>query len=60
MAYPKALKEAALGKLLNTDLSLRQISEEVGIARATLHGWKKQYMMKDDPEAICWVFWVKY
>ncbi len=52
MAYTKELKEAALDKLLNTDLSLRHISEELGIPDATLHGWKKQYLMKEDPDAI--------
>ena len=52
MTYSKEFKEAALDKLLNTDLSLRQICEELGVPRATLHGWKKDYLMKEDPEAI--------
>jgi transposase-like protein len=52
MTYPRDFKEAVLDKIFNSDLSFRQISAEVGIPRATLHGWKKQYMVKEDPEAI--------
>ena len=52
MTYPRELKEAVLDKIFNSDLSFRQISEEMGVPRATLHGWKKQYMMKEDPEAL--------
>ena len=52
MTYSKEFKEAALDKLINSDLSLRQISEELGVPRATLHGWKKDYLVKEDPEAI--------
>jgi hypothetical protein len=42
MSYPSIIKEAALEKLFHTDLSLRHIADELGIPRATLHGWKKQ------------------
>jgi len=42
MSYPKIIKEAALVKMFHTDLSLRHISDELGIPRATLHGWKRQ------------------
>ena len=52
MTYPRELKEAVLDKLFNSDLSFRQISEEMGIPRATLHGWKKRYMIKEDPDAL--------
>ena len=51
MTYSKEFKEIALDKLLNSDVSFRQISEELGVPRATLHGWKKDYLMKEDPEA---------
>ena len=50
MTYARELREAALDKLLNSDLSLRAIADELGIARATLHGWKKRYMVKKDPD----------
>jgi transposase-like protein len=53
MSYPKIIKEAALEKMFHTDLSLRYIADELGIPRATLHGWKRQYqMIKNDSEAI--------
>ena len=53
MSYPKIIKEAALEKMFHTDLSLRHIADELGIPRATLHGWKRQYqMIKNDSEAI--------
>jgi len=53
MSYPKIIKEAALEKMFHTDISLRHISDELGIPRATLHGWKRQYqMMKGDSETI--------
>jgi transposase-like protein len=53
MSYPGIIKEAALEKMFHTDLSLRQISDELSIPRATLHCWKKQYsMIKNDSEAI--------
>ena len=53
MSYPGIIKEAALEKMFHTDLSLRQISDELSIPRATLHNWKKQYSMtKNDSEAI--------
>ena len=49
MSYPGIIKEAALEKLFHTDLSLRHIADELGIPRATLHGWKRQYkMIKND------------
>ncbi len=40
MSYPGIIKEAALERLFHTDLSLRHIADELGIPRATLHGWK--------------------
>ena len=53
MSYPKIIKEAALEKMFHTDLSLRYISDELGIPRATLHCWKKQYsLVINDKEAI--------
>ena len=52
MTYPRELKEAVLDKIFNSDLSFRQISEEMGVPRATLHGWKKRYMIKEDPDSI--------
>jgi len=53
MSYPKIIKEAALEKLFHTDLSLRHIADELGIPRATLHGWKRKYqMIKNDSETI--------
>lgn len=53
MSYPKIIKEAALEKMFHTDLSLRHISDELGIPRATLHGWKRQYqLIKGDCETI--------
>ena len=53
MSYPSIIKETALEKMFHTDLSLRHISDELGIPRATLHCWKKQYsMIKNDTEAI--------
>ncbi len=45
MSYPKIIKEAALEKMFHTDLSLCYISDELGIPRATLHGWKKQFAL---------------
>ena len=45
MSYPEIIKEAALEKMFHTDLSLRQISDELDIPRATLHCWKKQYAL---------------
>ena len=39
--------------MFHTDLSLRYISDELGIPRATLHGWKKQFaLLINDKEAI--------
>lgn len=52
MAYSKEIKAAALDKMFNSDLSYRQISEEIGIPKATLQGWKKQYMIKKDPTSV--------
>ena len=53
MSYPGIIKEAALEKMFHTDLSLRQISDELSIPRATLHCWKKQYsMIKNVSKAI--------
>ena len=52
MTYPREFKEAVLDKIFNSDLSFRQISEEMGVPRATLHGWKKRYMIKEDPDAL--------
>jgi transposase len=53
MSYPKIIKEAALEKMFHTDLSLRYISDELGIPRATLHGWKKQFaLVINDKELI--------
>jgi transposase-like protein len=53
MSYPGIIKESALEKMFHTDLSLRQISDELSIPRATLHCWKKQYsMINNDSEAI--------
>lgn len=53
MSYPKIVKEAALEKMFHTDLSLRHISDELGIPRATLHCWKKQYAsIINDSDAI--------
>ena len=53
MSYPKIIKEAALEKMFHTDLSLRHISDELGIPRATLHGWKRQYqLINNDNETI--------
>jgi len=48
MSYPKVVKEAALERMFHTDLSLRQIADELSIPRATLHQWKKQYKMDTD------------
>ena len=53
MSYPKIIKEAALEKMFHTDLSLRYISDELGIPRATLHCWKKRYsLIMNDKESI--------
>ena len=53
MSYPRIIKEAALEKMFHTDLSLRYISDELGIPRATLHGWKKQFaLVINDKEVI--------
>jgi transposase-like protein len=53
MSYPKIIKDAALEKMFHTDLSLRYISDELGIPRATLHCWKKQFaLVINDKEAI--------
>jgi hypothetical protein len=53
ISYPGIIKEAALKKMFHTDLSLRQISDELSIPRATLHCWKKQYsMINNDSKAI--------
>ena len=53
MSYPGIIKEAALEKMFHTDLSLRQILDELSIPRATLHCWKKQYsMINNDSKAI--------
>ncbi len=50
MSYPRIIKEAALEKMFHTDFSLRHIADELGIPRATLQGWKRQYqMIKNDP-----------
>jgi len=51
MTYPKALKESVLDKLFNSNLSYRQLSEETGIPRATLQGWKRHYMINKEPDA---------
>ena len=52
MSYPKIIKDAALEKMFHTDLSLRYISDELGIPRATLHCWKKQFsLLINDKEA---------
>ena len=48
MSYPKVVKEAALEKMFQTDLSLREIGDQLGVPRATLHTWKKQYKMDTD------------
>ena len=48
MSYPKVVKEAALEKMFHTDLSFREIGDQLGIPRATLHTWKKQYHMDND------------
>ena len=48
MSYPKVVKEAALEKMFQTDLSLREIADQLGIPRATLHTWKRQYQMNND------------
>ena len=45
MSYPNIIKETALEKMFHTDLSLRHIADELGIPRATLHCWKRQYQM---------------
>jgi hypothetical protein len=45
MSYPEIIKEAALEKMFHTDLSLRHIADELGIPRATLHGWKRKYQI---------------
>ena len=53
MSYPKIIKEAALERMFHTDLSLRHIADELGIPRATLHGWKRKYqMIKSDNETV--------
>ena len=53
MSYPRVIKEATLEKLFHTDLSLRHIADELGIPRATLHSWKRQYqMIKNDSETV--------
>ncbi|MCP3896066.1 MAG: transposase, partial [Bacteroides sp.] len=52
MSYPKIIKEAALERMFNTDLSLREISDQLGIPRATLHQWKRNYrMFQDDKQS---------
>jgi transposase len=48
MTYPKVVKEAALEKMFDTDLSFREIADQLSIPRATLHQWKRQYKMKED------------
>jgi transposase len=48
MAYSREIREASLDKMFNSDLSSRQISEELGVPRATLQGWKKRYMVKKE------------
>ena len=48
MSYPKVVKEAALEKMFQIDLSLREIGDQLGVPRATLHTWKKQYKMDTD------------
>ena len=48
MSYPKVVKEAALEKMFHTHLSFRGIGDQLGIPRATLHTWKKQYHMETD------------
>lgn len=53
MSYPKIIKEAALEKMLHTDLSLRYISDELGIPCVMLHFWKKQFsLVINDKEAV--------
>jgi hypothetical protein len=37
MSYLKIIKESAMEKIFNSDLSLRYISDESGIPRAMLH-----------------------
>lgn len=48
MSYPRVVKESALEKMFHTDLSLREIADQLGIPRGTLHSWKKQYQMNND------------
>ena len=52
MVYTKEVREAALKLMLENDLSLRQISQEIGVPRGTLHSWKKKYMMRNKPTEI--------
>jgi transposase-like protein len=53
MSYAKIIKEAALEKMFHTDLSLRNIADELCIPSATLHGWKRKYqMIKNDSETV--------
>lgn len=37
MSYPRIIKESAIEKIFNSDLSLPYISDELGIPRAMLH-----------------------
>ena len=50
MVYPKEVREATLKLLLENDLSIRQISQELGVPRGTVHGWKKKYLMRNKPD----------
>jgi len=51
MSYPNIIKESALEKMFHTDLSLRHIADKLGIPRATLYGWKRQYQIpKEDTD----------
>ncbi len=52
MSYPGIIKEAALEKLFLTDLSLRHHADELGIPRATLYGWKRQYKMIENDRLL--------
>ena len=42
------VNESALEKVFHTDLSLREIADQLGIPHATLHTWKRQYQMNND------------
>ena len=42
MVYTKEVRDVALKLLLENDLSFFQITQETGVPRGTLHGWKKK------------------